>query len=112
MYDLSIIGGGLGGLSLAIQMADLGWKVLLFEKKEYPFHRVCGEYVATESWDFLRRIGIDDQKLQLPQINELLVSAPNGKYLESALTTGGVGISRHLLDYSLYQIAIEKVLKC
>ncbi|KXX72211.1 NAD(P)/FAD-dependent oxidoreductase [Flammeovirga sp. SJP92] len=108
MYDVSIIGGGLGGLSLSIQMAELGWKVLLIEKKEYPFHRVCGEYVATESWDFLRRIGIDDKALQLPKITQLLVSAPNGQYLESELTTGGIGISRYLLDDSLYKKALEK----
>ncbi|NME68442.1 NAD(P)/FAD-dependent oxidoreductase [Flammeovirga aprica] len=108
MYDVCIIGGGLGGLSLSIQMADFGWKVLLLEKKNYPFHRVCGEYVATESWDFLRRIGVDDKALQLPQINHLLVSAPNGNYLESPLTTGGIGISRYLLDNTLYKIALEK----
>ncbi|MBD0400864.1 NAD(P)/FAD-dependent oxidoreductase [Flammeovirga sp. EKP202] len=108
MYDVCIIGGGLGGLSLSIQMADLGWNVLLLEKKEYPFHRVCGEYVAAESWDFLRRIGIDDNALQLPKITDLLVSAPNGEYLESDLTSGGIGISRHLLDDSLYKIALQK----
>lgn len=108
MYDVGIIGGGLGGLSLSILMADLGWKVLLIEKKEYPFHRVCGEYIAQESWDFLKRIGFDKSKYNLPTIDQLLVSAPNGNYFESDLDTGGIGISRFLIDQELYKIALEK----
>jgi len=43
-YDLAIVGGGLAGLSFSIQMAKIGYSVILFEKEKYPFHRVCGEY--------------------------------------------------------------------
>jgi len=32
-YDLAIVGGGLAGLSLSIQMAKAGYKVILFEKE-------------------------------------------------------------------------------
>ena len=42
-YDIAIIGGGLAGLSLAIQGADKGYKTVVFEKEQYPFHKVCGE---------------------------------------------------------------------
>ena len=52
-FDAIIIGGGLAGLSLAIQLAQLKRSVLLLEKNKYPFHRVCGEYISMESWDFL-----------------------------------------------------------
>ena len=52
-YDCGIIGGGLAGLCLAIQLADRGISVVLFEKNQYPFHKVCGEYISMESWDFL-----------------------------------------------------------
>jgi flavin-dependent dehydrogenase len=31
-YDLAIIGGGLAGLSLSIQIAKAGYRVILFEK--------------------------------------------------------------------------------
>ena len=36
-FDLAIIGGGLAGLTLAIQMADKGYTIGLFEKETYPF---------------------------------------------------------------------------
>jgi heterodisulfide reductase subunit A-like polyferredoxin len=44
-YDVAIIGGGLAGLTFAIQMRKVGLHVLLCEKETYPFHKVCGEYI-------------------------------------------------------------------
>ena len=57
VYDLAIVGGGLAGLALAIQSARAGYQTVLFEKEKYPFHKVCGEYVSLESWDFLEELG-------------------------------------------------------
>ena len=37
IYDVAIIGGGLAGLTLAIQCVDAGYKTILFEKENYPF---------------------------------------------------------------------------
>ena len=46
MFDCAIIGGGLAGLCLAIQLADADRSVVLLEKNSYPFHKVCGEYIS------------------------------------------------------------------
>jgi flavin-dependent dehydrogenase len=81
--------------------------VVLFEKESYPFHRVCGEYISLESRTFLRGLGIDDVALDLPIIDQLQVSAPNGKLLEQRLPLGGMGISRYRLDQLLAGIAIN-----
>ncbi len=107
-YDLGIIGGGLAGLSLAIQMARQGFRVVLWEQKSYPFHRVCGEYIADESRLFLEQLGLDLDSLALPQIRRLLVSEPGGQSLESPLLPGGFGISRYLLDHLLAQRALAE----
>jgi flavin-dependent dehydrogenase len=104
-YDLAIVGGGLAGLSLSIQMAKAGCKVILFEKEQYPFHRVCGEYISLESWDFLQSLGLDLRSLNVSQIKRLCVSAKNGNSFEQELPLGGFGISRYKLDHSLSQIA-------
>ena len=37
-YDVAIVGGGLAGLALAIQLARERYKIILFEKEKYPFH--------------------------------------------------------------------------
>lgn len=106
LYDCAIAGGGLAGLSLAIQLATAGYQVVLFEKNKYPFHRVCGEYISKESYDFLARLGVPFETLSIAHIDEVLISAPNGKFIQRPLNMGGIGISRYMLDHILYQMAV------
>ena len=107
-YQIAIIGGGLAGLTLAIQLADAGYSAVLFEKNKYPFHKVCGEYISMESWDFIERLGLNLSEMNLPKINRLQVSSPSGKLLKHRLDLGGFGISRQLLDAKLAEIARSK----
>ncbi len=104
-YDIAIVGGGLAGLALSIQSAKAGFKVVLFEKEQYPFHKVCGEYISLESWDFIESLGVPLSKLQLPIVNRLMVTAPNGNSIEQPLDLGGFGISRYTIDKALYELA-------
>lgn len=111
MQPIGIVGGGLAGLTLAIQLAQKGIETVLFEKKQYPFHRVCGEYIAIESWGFLERLGLSLQNLELPIIKNLRVSAPNGSFLKQPMKTGGFGISRYALDHHLADLALKSGVK-
>lgn len=104
-YDVAIAGGGLAGLALSIQLAKAGHRVIVFEKEKYPFHKVCGEYISLESWNFLEEHGIPLSDWNLPIIKRLLISAPNGKILEHDLPLGGFGISRFKLDAALASVA-------
>ena len=104
-YDLAIAGGGLAGLALSIQIVKAGYKVILFEKENYPFHKVCGEYISLESWDFLQGLGIDLPSLNVSHIKRLQVSGIKGIFFEQPLQLGGFGISRYKLDHTLAQIA-------
>ena len=106
-YDIAIVGGGLAGLTLAIQSADAGYRVILFEKENYPFHKVCGEYISMESWNFLIRCGLPLQDWSLPIINHLQVSDTKGKCFDFDLPLGGFGISRYHLDNALYELALH-----
>ena len=103
--DITIVGGGLAGLALSIQCARAGYNTILFEKETYPFHKVCGEYISFECWNFLQDLGVPLSDMQLPMINKLLVSAPNGKCIETPLPLGGFGISRYTIDNILAGIA-------
>jgi len=106
-YDIGIIGGGLAGLALSIQLARAGHAVVLFEKEEYPFHRVCGEYISNESKDFLTGLGLDLPGLGVSDISTLHLSDKNGKLLQQELPLGGFGISRYILDAQLAKLAKE-----
>ena len=107
VYDVAIIGGGLAGLSLSILLSRSGFHVVLFEKESYPFHRVCGEYISMESWNFIIELGLDLELMALPMITTLNVSSPNGNMATHRLDLGGFGISRFLLDNELYRIAVK-----
>jgi menaquinone-9 beta-reductase len=104
-YDIVIAGGGLSGLSLAIQLARQGWRIGLFEKEAYPFHKVCGEYISMESWDFLTGLGLPLETWALPVIHQIHITAPNGESIKAQLPLGGFGISRYKLDAALADIA-------
>lgn len=107
-YDIAIIGGGLAGLSLSIQLAAAGRQVLLLEKERYPFHRVCGEYISMESWDFLCALGVPLAEWHLPRIKRLQVTAPDSRMLETRLPLGGFGVSRYRLDACMAGLARAK----
>ncbi len=104
-YDIAIVGGGLAGLSLSIQLAQKNYRVCLFEKEVFPFHKVCGEYISMESWDFLAGLGLPLEEWDLPRIHQLYISSPNGESILEKLPLGGFGISRYRLDSSLAEIA-------
>jgi flavin-dependent dehydrogenase len=106
-YDIGIAGGGLAGLALSIQLARMGHAVVLFEKEEYPFHRVCGEYISNESRGFLTELGLDPDSLGVSSISTLQLSDKNGKLLQQELPLGGFGISRYKLDAQLAKLAKE-----
>jgi flavin-dependent dehydrogenase len=108
LFDCGIAGGGLAGLTLAIQLARAGHSVILFEKEKYPFHKVCGEYISMESYDFLERIGLPLSAMDISMINEVKISSPNGNALTRKLDLGGFGISRYTLDSTLADIAKDK----
>lgn len=106
-YDVAIIGGGLAGLTLAIQCAKTGFITALYEKESYPFHKVCGEYISLESKDFLESVGVDITALQLPIINTLNITDGYGNLYNFDLPLGGFGISRFMLDNMLYNLAVQ-----
>lgn len=102
-FDVGIIGAGLAGMSLAIQLADAGKRVLIAEQHSFPKHKVCGEFLSKESLPFLRSLGLDLLQMNLPHIHQFLLSSEKGGILKADLDVGGIGISRYALDEALSQ---------
>lgn len=99
--DISILGGGLAGLAAGIMARRAGFSVVLVEKKEYPFHKVCGEYISRESLDLLEWLNVPLVEWQLPSIQNFGLSHPSGQRFQSKLPLGGIGLSRFTLDHFL-----------
>lgn len=119
-YQAIIIGGGLSGLALAIDLKQRGHAVLVIEKGNYPRQKVCGEYVSLESQAYLFKLCPALKGLHLPLITNFKLTSTGAQKFYTKLDLGGFGISRYLLENLLYQEACahgvdfilnEKVLK-
>src|SRR5512142_618187 len=55
---ITIIGGGLAGLTLGIGLRQRGIPVTIWEAGHYPRHRVCGEFISGCGQQVLARLGL------------------------------------------------------
>ncbi|MHA7057447.1 NAD(P)/FAD-dependent oxidoreductase [Aquimarina sp. M1] len=102
---ITIIGGGLAGITSAIHLATSQVPVVLIEKDVYPKHKVCGEYISNEVVPYLNSLKIDLDILKPVKISELNISTIKGNLIKSKLPLGGFGISRYTLDHYLWNLA-------
>ena len=56
--DALVIGGGPGGATAALLLAQAGWSVVLVERKIFPRRKVCGEYLSATNWPLLEMLGL------------------------------------------------------
>ena len=57
---ITIVGGGLAGLTLGIGLRQRGVPVTIHEAGSYPRHRVCGEFISGRGQATLARLGLQD----------------------------------------------------
>lgn len=103
LFDLVIVGGGLAGLTAANHLASHNIRICLIEKKPYPSHKVCGEYVSNEVLPYLNFLGIDPFSIGAKKISQFEISDSGGNPINVTLPLGGFGISRFSFDHLLYE---------
>jgi menaquinone-9 beta-reductase len=104
-YPVVIIGGGLAGLISSIELARMGIRVLVIERKAYPHHKVCGEYISNEVYPYLESLGLHPHDLGAVNITNFRFTSPKGAVLDTTLKLGGFGLSRFTLDHALFNLA-------
>ena len=55
---ITIVGGGLAGLTLGIALRQREIPVTIHEAGDYPRHRVCGEFISGRGQESLARLGL------------------------------------------------------
>lgn len=102
---ITISGGGLTGLSLAIALRKHGVAVALHEAGSYPRHRVCGEFISGVSRETLETLGIADSLADAQHHRHVAWFSGNDHLRDNLLPEHALAISRHLLDDRLQQTA-------
>lgn len=102
-----IVGGGLAGLVSALHLTRQGIPCIVMERKQYPFHRVCGEYVSNEVVPYLTSLGAMPDDLSPARIKRFQLTSVSGRSVIMPLDLGGFGLSRYRLDQFLYQKGLE-----
>jgi flavin-dependent dehydrogenase len=96
-----VIGGGLAGLTSALLLQAEGKEVIVLEAKDYPRHKVCGEFISREILPLFNQLDLWPKDYTLPQITELRLSVASGKQLSLSLSHGAIGWSRYKMDEQL-----------
>ncbi len=58
LKPITIVGGGVAGLTLGISLRQTGIPVIVWEAGGYPRHRVCGEFISGDGIDVLDRLDL------------------------------------------------------
>ena len=103
---ITIIGGGLTGLSLAIALRKNKVPVELHEAGNYPRHRVCGEFISGISSETLENLGISAALSDALTHQTVCWFSGDQKLRQTKLQTPALAISRFLLDQRLYEMAL------
>ncbi len=96
--EITITGGGLAGLSLAIGLRTRGIPVTVLEAGHYPRHRVCGEFISGVKPATLETLGIADLFEDTHRHRSFVWHDESGLLATGELPDAAWGISRHRLD--------------
>jgi 2-polyprenyl-6-methoxyphenol hydroxylase-like FAD-dependent oxidoreductase len=58
LRSITIVGGGLAGLTLGLGLRRAGVPVTVWEAGRYPRHRVCGEFISGRGQEVLASLGL------------------------------------------------------
>jgi len=100
---ITIVGGGLAGLTLGIGLRRRGVPVTVWEAGHYPRHRVCGEFISGRGQESLSRLGL---RALLEQAGA--VSATTAAFFSTTraapprpLPSSAICLSRYTMDHAL-----------
>ncbi|HEV2391831.1 MAG TPA: FAD-dependent monooxygenase [Verrucomicrobiae bacterium] len=100
MKSLTIIGGGLAGVTLGIGLRQRDVPVTIWEAGRYPRRRVCGEFVSGRGQQVLERLGLLDlfQKAGAIQAGMAAFFLGNSSSAPRAVSPPALCLSRLTMD--------------
>ena len=102
MKPITIIGGGLAGLTLGIALRQRDVPTTLVEAGRYPRHRVCGEFISGAGGEVLRALGLDAlMRDHARAATDCAFFTPDRLLFHRPLPSAAISVSRFHLDAAL-----------
>jgi flavin-dependent dehydrogenase len=112
-FDIAIIGGGPAGSSIAINLANCGLNVSLFEKKEFPRDVLCGEFLSSEVIKYLKKLDLYGHFISLnpTKINSFRFINDDSSEIKTEFSFEAYAMKRSVFDNFLLEKAKESGVK-
>lgn len=109
MVHVRVIGGGPAGSAAALSALQAGAAVTIYEKSQFPRHKVCGEFLSPRTALLFERLGVSSafQAARPARINRLMLCFGE-KERHALLPETAYGMSRYAMDQLLLREAISK----
>jgi 2-polyprenyl-6-methoxyphenol hydroxylase-like FAD-dependent oxidoreductase len=100
LKPITIVGGGLAGLTLGIGLRQREVPVTIWEAGQYPRHRVCGEFISGNGPAVLKRMGLLERVEQAGAFHARTAMFVCGAHRSPVrqLDAPALCLSRHLMD--------------
>jgi len=108
MKEVTIVGGGLSGLSLGIALRGMGVPVRVCEAGNYPRHRVCGEFINGVTKATLENLGVAGVFSDVRRHRTTRWYHEGQPLYAAELGHPALGISRHVLDSRLAELFVDR----
>src|SRR5512147_2628472 len=101
--SITIVGGGLAGLTLGIGLRCRDVPVAVWEAGGYPRHRVCGEFISGRGLESLSRLDLRPAILKAGAVPARTVAFFSRRTSSRALAlpSPALCVSRYVLDQAL-----------
>src|SRR6476646_9846910 len=106
LRTITIVGGGLAGLTLGIGLRRQGIHVTIWEAGHYPRHRVCGEFISGRGQETLARLALREQLIHAGAIisNTAMFLSDDAKSTARPLHNRSLCLSRFVLEALLAKV--------
>ncbi len=76
-FDLAIAGGGPAGSAAAWQAAQVGARVVVLDKAEFPRDKPCGDGLTARAVSYLQKMGLTEKVGKFHRIDRVTVFSPS-----------------------------------